>query len=48
MIPAGVAHKMVADSGFRCVGGYVDGTWPDERLGKPEDWPEVEENIRKV
>lgn len=49
VLPAGMAHKSVScSSDFEVVGGYPGGIEHDMRYGKPNDRPEVDENISKV
>lgn len=49
VIPAGVAHKNVAQSGdFRVVGAYPAGTSPNMRYGKPGERPAADRDIANV
>lgn len=49
VIPAGVAHKNLAQSGdFRVVGAYPAGTSPNMRYGKPGERPAADRDIAKL
>jgi uncharacterized protein YjlB len=49
IIPAGVAHKKIDESnGFACLGAYPEGQEYDMHYGKPEERPDVDNNIRNV
>lgn len=49
VIPAGVAHKNVAQSGdFRIVGAYPAGTSPDLNFGKPGERPDADRRIARL
>ena len=49
VLPAGIAHKNLGcSSDFEVVGGYPGGVEHDMRYGKPNDRPEVDENIKNV
>jgi uncharacterized protein YjlB len=45
VIPAGVAHKNVHDSGLEVVGAYYEGRIWDVLKGEPGERPEADENI---
>jgi uncharacterized protein YjlB len=46
VIPAGVAHKNVAQSGdFRIVGAYPEGTSPDMQYGRRGERPGTDRTI---
>jgi uncharacterized protein YjlB len=49
VIPAGVAHKNLGDSGdLGIVGAYPDGQVWDMNFGKPEERPVADRNIAEV
>jgi uncharacterized protein YjlB len=49
IIPAGVAHKNAGSSkDFKCVGAYPEGQDYDTNLGKEDERPGTDENIRTV
>ena len=49
VIPAGVAHKNLGDSGgFGMVGAYPEGQVPDMCYGKSGERPEADRNIEMV
>jgi uncharacterized protein YjlB len=49
LIPAGVAHKNLGDSGdLGIVGAYPEGQTWDMNYSKPEERPAVDRNIAKV
>lgn len=49
IIPAGVAHKNIGDDNdFTCIGAYPDGTDYDIKLGKEDERPGADENIKQV
>lgn len=49
VIPAGVAHKKLADAdGFSCLGAYPNGQQYDMQYGRPGDRPQTDENIKRV
>lgn len=49
IIPAGVAHKKIADTdGFVCMGAYPEGQEYDMNYGKGGERPVTDENIKNV
>ncbi len=49
VLPAGVAHRNVESTkDFTVVGAYPDGKEYDMCYGKPDEHPQVDENISKV
>ena len=49
IIPAGVSHKnMKQSAGFRVVGAYPEGQPLNMRYGRPEERPQVDEEIKQV
>jgi len=49
IIPAGVAHKKIADTdGFSCMGAYPRGQQYDMNYGKKEERPVADRNIKTV
>jgi len=49
IIPAGVSHCNTGQSAdFRVVGGYPFGNRADMQFGKPEEHPQVDQNIKAV
>jgi len=49
IIPAGVSHKNIEQSSdFRCVGAYPGGQSPDMQYGRPDERPQVDQNIGSV
>jgi uncharacterized protein YjlB len=49
LIPAGVAHKNLGESGgFKCVGAYPAGQEYDMKYGKQGERPEVDATIKQV
>lgn len=49
VIPAGVAHKNLGDSGdFACVGAYPNGQAYDMNYGREGERPDVDENIKNT
>jgi uncharacterized protein YjlB len=49
LIPAGVSHKNVGQSpDFQCVGAYPEGQIPDMQYGRPDERPQVDQDILSV